>query len=223
MSETDLAPADAPPAPAALPPSAPPPPPRRVPREWVGRAALESVLIVLSVLLGFAISEWRDRRATRARAVQALAAIEAEIDSNRVLVQNARVHHRAFADTVARYVAAGTPVPERVYLYSGMFNPARVIAVAWESARDGGALAQLPYPLVLRLARVYARQAQYHGLTEAMINGIYGDMMVRGIPAAFRDNASSWNLLLRDFADRDGRLEVQYDSVLVHVRAERRR
>ena len=219
MSETGLSPAEAPPAPPAAPHA---PPPRRVSREWVGRAAFESVLIVLSVLLGFAIGEWRDRRAARNRAEQALAAIASELDSNRVILQRARVKHRAMADSLRRYIEAAEPVPQHIY-FGGMIKPGYVLAVAWQSARDGGALSQLPYPLVLRLSRVYERQLQYRGLSEAVIQGVYGDMMVRGIPAAFRDNAPSWNILLRDFADREGTLEQKYDSALVRVRAARPR
>lgn len=189
-------------------------------RRWLPRALFEAGLIVLSVLLAFAVDEWRQTRARRERASHALAAIRAELDSNRVLVQRARVHHRAVADTVARYVAAGAPVPQRVY-FGGMFNPAYVLGVAWQSARDGGTLGELPYPLVLRLSRVYERQAQYRVLTEALLHGIYGDLMARGVTASFRDNAPSWSILLRDFADREGTLEEHYDSVLVHVRAAR--
>jgi hypothetical protein len=47
--------------------------------------------------------------------------------------------------------------------------------------------------------------------------------MARGVEAAYQDNAPSWKVLLGDFANRERRLGARYDSVLVHVRAARRR
>lgn len=203
--------------------SSPPSPtedaPRPAPwRRWLPRALAEGVLIAASVLVGLAANDWHDASERRARAAQALAAIRAEVDSNAALTRRARLHHRAVADTLARYLAAGRQLPERVY-FGGMFDPARVLDVAWESARDGGALAQLPYPLVLHLSRVYERQAQYRGLTEALVEGTYADMMMRGALPAFRDNAASWRMLLRDFADREGTLEEQYAGLRPRLQA----
>jgi hypothetical protein len=192
--------------------------PRVVPwRRWLPRALTEGVLIGASVLAGLAANDWHEARERRARAAQALAAITAEVDSNTVLVRRARVHHRAVADTLKRFLDAGVAVPESVY-FGGMFDPARVLDVAWQSAREGGTLQQLPYPLVVRLSGVYARQAQYHALYEAIIQGSYRDIMTRGALAAYRDKADSWNLLLRDFADREGTLEEVYADVLPELR-----
>jgi hypothetical protein len=189
-------------------------------RRWLPRAVVEGALIAFSVVLGLAASAWRDGRAARERAGQALAAITAELDSNRVLVRRARLHHRAIADSIARYQARGEPLPERIY-FGAMFNPARVLDDAWQSARDGGALERLPYPVVLRLSEVYARQAQYHELYEAIVQRLYGDMMSRGTLATFRDNAPSWHILLRDFADREGTMEEAYGGTLAEVRRTR--
>jgi hypothetical protein len=182
----------------------------------------ESALIVLSVLLGFAATEWRDRRETRARADQALAAVAVELDSNRALARRARLHQRAKADTIAAHRRRGEPLPPRVYFY-GMFDPARVQSTAWEAARQGELVRALPYPLVLRLGRVYEYQAQYRALSDALIASFYEDMVRRSVAGAFAGNAESLEVLNRDFADRAGTLEAMYDGALAAVRAARRR
>ena len=186
-------------------------------RPRVSNTLFEGGLIVLSVVLGFAANAWGQRRADRARAAQALAAIRLELQANRVVAAAAETHHRLVHDSLAPYVRAGARPPERIYYYGNMFSPARVLGTAWTSAREGRATDEMPYDLVLHLAQVYSRQDQYRALGDALIASLYADMLRRGGPAVFRDGAANFDLLARDFADRERDLVAEYDSALAHV------
>ena len=214
-------------APATAEPAGAPHPvdvPTRVPLprpRWLGRALVEAAIIACSVLLGFAVNEWGQSRERDRRADQALAAIALELDSNRVLVRRARLRQRAKADTLARYAATGEALPGRVYLY-GMFDPARVQSTAWEAAREGDVLRELPYALVLRLGRLYERQTQYRTLSDQLVAGMYEQMRREGVQDAFGRNPAAWELLNRDFADRAGTLEELYAATVADLRDRRR-
>ena len=62
-------------------------------RERVPRLAIESLLIVLSVLLGFAANQWHDRRAERALAAQALSGFRRELNENLEMLQRVQPKH----------------------------------------------------------------------------------------------------------------------------------
>lgn len=209
--------------PAAPPDAAAATAPTRPPRPaWIGRALFEAALIGLSVALGFAVTEWRDRQAARQRARQALDAIVLELERNRDLAHAARLRQRAKADTLDRYVKSEAPMPPAFYMY-GMWDPARVTSTAWEAARGGDALRELPYPLVMALGDLYERQRQYRELSDDLTHDMYTDFRRDGAAAHLGRNPEAWWILNRDFADRAGRLEEAYARTLVAVRDTRRR
>lgn len=60
-------------------------------RQWLA----ESVLIVVSVLLGFAVSQYGESRSERERAARALTAIQQELDANAAMLQPlVPMHHQ---------------------------------------------------------------------------------------------------------------------------------
>lgn len=184
----------------------------------VGKPLFDSLLLVFGVVLGFALNEWSQGRAQRTRAAQALAAIRVELEANRAAAAAAHVHHQLVHDSLTRYIQAGRVPPERIY-YGQMFSPATLLGTAWTSARESRATDEMPYDLVLSLARVYDGQDRYRTLSDAVLGDVYGDMVHRGGVAVLRDGFANFDLLARDFADRERDLAHAYDSALVRVRA----
>jgi hypothetical protein len=104
-----------------------------------------------------------------------------------------------------------------------MFDPARVQSTAWEAARQGDALRELPYALVVRLGRLYEAQLQYRALSDRLIADMYTDVRRDGITRHFGSNPAAWEMLNRDFADRAGTLEETYARTATEVRRARGR
>lgn len=182
--------------------------------EWLPRVLFESALIVFSVLLALALDEWRQDRARAERTSTALAAVRAEIIENRRAVEAAHAFHRAVHDTLSAYAERDELPPYRIYAGRGMFNPARVLSTAWESARESGANNDLPYDLVLTLGRTHAWQARYTGLGDRIVDGIYGDIRQHGFEPVLRDGYRGFISLTEDFANREDTLLESYDSAL---------
>jgi hypothetical protein len=168
---------------------------------------------VLGALLALTADEWREGRARARRATLALAAIRTEIETNLGLVERARAHHARVRDTLLAYVARSELPPPRVYL-GGVFNPASVTATAWDTAREAGVLAELPFALVLRIAAVYETQARYRAATDAVLGEIVNDVMRLGFEPTLRDRAAQFAALDLDFSNRELLLATRYRTAL---------
>jgi hypothetical protein len=192
---------------------------RRRPR-WLPRVLLESLLIVFSVMLALAVDQWRDNRSRAARARLALDAIINELESNREAIDRAAAFHEEIAGKL-KAIAASGELPSREVAFGGIFQPANLIATAWTSARDTGAAEQWPYDLVLRISRVYERQASYNELRRNVTSDIYVDMRRRGAEAVLREGYAGFITLASDFANRERALRSQCDELLALLRAER--
>jgi hypothetical protein len=131
--------------------------PRHLPR-----LIIESVLIVLSVLLGFAANEWHDRSADRVLATQATESFRNEIQQNMSLLRSAEPLHAKMAVQLNRDSAATGGEAGFDAFRAAM--PQRNISIpqlsdgAWQTAVSTGALRLLDYRLVSRLSNTYAAQ-----------------------------------------------------------------
>jgi hypothetical protein len=98
--------------------------------------------------------------------------------------------------------------------FGGVFRPALLLSTAWQTARETGALSQLPYALVLRLAPVYESQEKYRALGEALGQGTMLDAQRRGAMIVFRDNFANFIVVERDFSNREEVLARNYRQAL---------
>src|SRR5687768_12499068 len=156
------------------------------------------VLLLIGAVLALGADQWSEARADERRRSLAVASIRAELAENLTRVESARVHHLMMADTLSGYEQRRELPPERVY-FGGVFKPALVLSTAWQTARETGALSQLPYALVLRLAPVYESQEKYRALGEALGHGVLLDAQRRGALAVFRDNFANFVMIEQDF------------------------
>jgi hypothetical protein len=182
-------------------------------RSWMPRVLFESALIVLSVLLALFLDEWRRERHERSELSFAIRAIQAEVMENKAAVELARARHSATHDSLTVYAERGELPPARIY-YGGIFNPAGVLNVAWQTAQQGGSIPRLPYDVRLLLSRT-DRQSAYRALGDAIAQSVYAEVARHGGESVFRDGYANFILLTRDFANRERGLAEAYDSVLV--------
>jgi type II secretory pathway pseudopilin PulG len=135
--------------------------------------ALESAMIVLSVLLALAASGWADARKQHQLTAQARASFVQEVRANRERVRRALPYHEALTRAVLRVDSAGG-VPSyaewkrRVPIWSG-FAPPDVAATAWQSALATGALGNMPYGQVSALSSLYTVQGKLDAFTLAYL------------------------------------------------------
>ena len=168
----------------ALPEPAPAAPVREQ-RSLLVRAALESALIVLSVLLALFLDEWRAEREAAARAETARTYLVREIKANQARLQSETYlpYHLRMRALITD--ARGPAGPEReaalAQLEAGAFkgvHPFRAQDVAWTSFRTPDVTSRLPPEELFLLASVYNVQ---DGLEE--LSTVYLGGMIAAAPA----------------------------------------
>ena len=110
--------------------------------------ALESAMIVLSVLLALAANSWADAHKEHKLAVQTRESFVEEVRANSARVMLALPYHRALTDAVLLIDSTGgvssyAAWKRRVPIWSG-FAPPDIASTAWQSALATGALSRMP-------------------------------------------------------------------------------
>ena len=143
-------------------------------RRALPRLLFESALIVFSILLALAVSEWRDERETRRTVETALETVRQEIERNREAVASSLPYHREMIGRLERFLEGPEPareVSERGWIEvlaelapRGLLPPT-LSTTAWETARAQGVPAELEFDTAHDLARLYFWQEQSVGRT----------------------------------------------------------
>ena len=131
-------------------------------RTGTSRLIFESVLIVLSVLLGLALSNWSERRADRKLAEAALSNFQREIEGNLAELTRVQPKHEQFlvrlGEAVGRSPNAGDSTAFDLFaaaMPEGGLDAPRLREAAWEAAVSTGALRLLDYDDAARLSETY--------------------------------------------------------------------
>jgi hypothetical protein len=140
----------------------------------IGALLIEGGFIVVSVLLGFAVAQYGERRADRELAQRALSGLQAELEFNLALVEPYVAFHRAHVKTLQPHVVFDGAAPEpavsglsgfQLFLRTRPPLPPNVEAdsplvrrAAWDAAASSGALRLIDYDLIASLSSIYQMQ-----------------------------------------------------------------
>ena len=166
---------------------------------WIGLGQV--ALVLLSVGLGFAASEWRQDWADADRARLAMEAAVREIAANRGLAVTARDYH---AEMLDGFYAGEPPVLQ--------LRAAPFVNSAWEMTQASGVVADLPYPVVGALARVHEVQTTYQEYAQATLSVLYFDNVFESerLPV----NVSGYASSIEDLFSLEGQLVELYNGAL---------
>jgi hypothetical protein len=178
------------------------------------RVALESLLIVVSVLLAFGLNEWRMQRADSQLARNVIDGLYREIEANRALLETMQPQHAQLAEKLA-----GLP-PEAVGGRSAfavvfesrvdggsLINPPA--EAAWQTALSTGALRLLDYETVSILSRVYLGQRDAVGRTSERIADLAFDARMFD-PDVGRETTQVFMALMNELASQEAHLLNEY-------------
>ncbi len=130
-------------------------------RHWVD-LAVQSAMIVLSVLLALAASSWADARKQQRLADQALQSFAQEIRANRARVARLLPYHDSLTVAALRADSLRSvhSYADWQHAYPGWsgFAPPDLTTAAWQSALATGALTNIRYDRVAALSNVYTIQ-----------------------------------------------------------------
>jgi type II secretory pathway pseudopilin PulG len=184
-------------------------------KKSLSEMALESGMIVFSVLLALAAGSWADARRERALVTQARTSFAAEIRANRSRLTKVLPYHEALTTAVLAADSAGD-MPSyaewrrRVPIWSG-FAPPDVAATAWQSAIATGAIAHMSYEEVAALSTVYTLQGRFDAFNTSYLPLFdFSDPAMAG--TVRRMHAYMQTVLSYETA-----LSANYDSALVRL------
>jgi hypothetical protein len=149
--------------------------------------AVDSALIVLSILLALAANAWWSGREDRARVAQALAYLDAEVASNREMVQNVLPYHRELSRIFLEALNGEGATGREGLQEAGFegFRPPDFVRAAWEAALAGGVPGLMDFDHVSLLGQVYSKQDRVDHLATDGLRAMLG-------PGAFHpDNFES--------------------------------
>ncbi len=141
-------------------------------RHWVD-LAVQSAMIVLSVLLALAASSWADARKQQRLGDQALLTFAQEMRANRARVTALLPYHDSL-DVAAHRADSTRSVQsyadwKRAFPGWSGFAPPDLTTAAWQTALATGALANIRYDRVGALANVYTIQGKLDSFNASYI------------------------------------------------------
>ncbi|MGH7577829.1 MAG: hypothetical protein ACREM1_22250 [Longimicrobiales bacterium] len=202
------------------------------PSSWLGstssRLLLESALIVLSVLIGFALSEWGSRRADHARAAEAVENFRLEIQDNLTALDNLYPKHVWLAERLADAIDSGTLEGETGFdvfaaLHAeGQVEPTNLREAAWQTAVSTGVLRLLDYDVAALLSETYLIQETIMTTTIQLMSDRLSDES-NFDPQARDVMIRVWHRLVSDLAGQEKALVERYQLTLQELPAPARR
>ncbi|HEX8212739.1 MAG TPA: hypothetical protein VF584_21365 [Longimicrobium sp.] len=205
-------------------PSPPPTRPRSETR-WSARLAAEGLLIVLSVVLGLALNEWRQKQADRQLARTVLANFRREITQNLRILEKVQPGHAELARRLAAASARPRPEPNAFAVIMaemprGGLGGEPLHEAAWETASSTGALRLLDYATASRISEVYVVQRFFmEGTTQRTITSLLAPANFE--PGAKQVMLQAQHMALNEFSTQEAYLINVYRRTLKALPPER--
>ena len=197
------------------------------PPSWTGRAAGEGLLIVFSVILALAVTDWADRRRTAHRVEEMRQFLVTEIRANRdELARDDYVpHHNRLKRVFAR--AGGTPdgqtsrveartAADQLFGGGGLHLMAPRDAV-WSSVSGGDLFEHMKPEEVFLLARVYRAQESLESVNRAGYENALGVLDILSDQGDRHRQMLRMTLYFEDLIQQETHLLRLYDEALAEL------
>lgn len=172
---------------------------------------LEVALIGVAVFLGMSAEQWRTDQQHREQARAALARFRTEFESNKKAVAGSQDYHARIHREIRAYLAADIERRKTLQLNINRgISPVNFEHTAWDLALATQALADIDSSLAFEIARVYAAQQSYTGLTTGLTNAMYLRPPTENTEG-FLHSVGIW---LGDVVSMDPALIAEYERVI---------
>lgn len=182
-------------------------------REWMPRLAVESIVVVFSILLALVVNEWRqdvEREEQRERATEA---IRSELIHDYRELRGVHAYHERLADTLLALTDAGAESLDPGVRPEGWIQSVDMVSAAWEAARATGTTSRFRYELLLALSRAYEEQATFRRQREILFSTVFRRAMDPDTPSLLGD-PGGMGLTLNTLSDWETNLLGEYERAL---------
>jgi Tfp pilus assembly protein PilV len=189
-------------------------------KHWATKAAFECALIVVSVVIGLGVNNWREAAESRRRAQEVRALFAEEIRANRdQLASDAYApYHRKIAAAWEKLASIPHPTPQdRDAAWSAAptgIHPFHPRDAVWSTFVHGEAAERISPRELLSLAEIYRAQDDLRQLNESL----HAELLVPSAQSEtsdfIRSQAAVTRLNLNDITSQESRLLAMYDQAL---------
>lgn len=185
---------------------------RRFPPRWLKRAAFESLLIVVSLVLAFALNEWREAHNQKAQLREARALIAEEISHNRATLEapDYLQHHQQLLERYRRLAESTDPRGDPIFDTGVHIAPLR--DAAWRSLSAREIVAQMPYREIVLLADLYQEQTRLENMHWTVMSLLIAPQPDQADTEQLRARKHSIALYLGDVVSTERRLLKRYSD-----------
>jgi hypothetical protein len=187
---------------------------------WFAKAAFESLMILFSILLAFAIDNWREDGERARRLAEARVSLTEELRFNAKLLADKDYlpHHERLRGIYRGMVDSGTTDRVDAMFESGV-HPTPLRDAAWRSFLVSGVAGDLPFALHARLAGIYGAQERLDFLHQTFIGGLMAPRADRETTAFTRDMVRTVGMYLIDVVASEKGLQKEYQAVVAELQA----
>jgi hypothetical protein len=183
------------------------------------RLLFESALIVFSVFLGFALTEWRASVADRELASRVLTDVVAEVEQNLATLNKQIAQHQEMIASLRAVDAAATEASGWDIAIAAMHGGPGAVPMrqaAWQATVSTGALRLLDYDVSAALSDIYTTQFDVYGPVAGPATQLF-------VPESFRPDARNetiqlflWSMIILEGQERF--LKEAYERYLPTLR-----
>ncbi len=131
-------------------------------RDWLPRALVESLLIVVSIMLALALDEWQEDQEIQELIDRSLVNFSNELTRNKARIEDVGPYHQGVYQILERRnsTPGTTSVIEFRQIMDSM-QPVVLTSSAWQTAVATGALGRMDFALVQALSLTYNTQLRF--------------------------------------------------------------
>ena len=130
--------------------------------DWLPKALVESVLIVVSIMLALALDEWQEDQEIQELIDRSLVNFSNELTRNKLRIEDVSAYHRGINKILVKRndMPDTTSIPEFRNIMDSM-QPVVLTNSAWQTAVATGALGRMDFELVSALSLTYNTQLRF--------------------------------------------------------------
>jgi hypothetical protein len=178
---------------------------------WFAEVAVQSIMIVLSILLALWVDQWKQRRTEHELAIASLSNFLKEVQQNQARLDDILPYHKALASVLTALATSHvvrTPADFQSAVGVDGLRPPFLLATAWQTAVATGALTKIDYETVSALSLTYTLQDRFR---EESRSGMQSVLQASNFPPGQAEAAiHSADIYLREVVANEEELRATY-------------
>ena len=143
---------------------------------WLAEVAVQSVMIVLSILLALWVDQWKQQRSERDLVIASLSNFLKEAQQNQARLDDILPYHKGLRSMLGGLEKSPSSIKTAGDFQSAIgvdgLRPPFLVATAWQTAVATGALTKIDYATVSALSLTYTLQDRFREESRSGIQNV---------------------------------------------------